>query len=570
MNNTKEQKIRVNAPKDPQKQRNFFYVACDTVIYGADRGNGQYFDMVFLADGLLAKKAAIMGGITDEGMLKLLTDSEGFFKVVHSIGISIVSEDVKQLTAAFTMSDRRNPFRGNIVMEQVCSCDGAEHVFELGGYQIKEDDNGPGNVLFKFEEAGKSARVSIRFFLNDGFDSPNLGIDPPVDFNSEGYKKMIAKSLMHMGNVKRIQDVVNKARAGGEVTIAYIGGSITGGAGAKPNTESYTYKSYIAFKEICGPNSRVNYIQAGVGGTPSEFGMIRYEHDVLKDNTVLPDVVVVEFAVNDADDETGGDCYESLVYRILSAPNKPAVILLFAVFENDWNLQERLACVGYNYDLPMVSVRDAVVDQFRLSREEGNVITKRQYFFDIYHPTNDGHTIMADCITYYIKQAMNRPYVADEIELNKAPAIGRSFVDIRQIDKAHNISLINAEEGSFSGQDTDLQMANFDADTSFTPILPDNWMHEPDKGNEPFKIRVKCKAFVLVYKDSNLAEFGRAAVYVDGSKFTTLDPHKIGWTHCHPVILLNEKESGWHEIGISMEEGDEDKKFTVLCFGMTE
>lgn len=570
MHNKTEQGIKVNAPKDPQKQRNFFYVACDTVIYGADRGDGLYHDMVFLANGLLAKKAASVGGITDEGMLELLADSEGFFKVVHSIGISIVSEEVDQLTAAFTMSGKSNPFRGNTVMEALISTDGVEHVFELAGYQINEDDNGPGNVLFRFKEIGKTARVSIRFFLNDGFDSPNLGMDPPVAFDSEGYKRMIAKSLMHMGNVKRIQDVVNKAKAGGEVTIAYIGGSITGGAGAKPHTECYAYKSYMAFKEICGPGSRVNYIKAGVGGTPSEFGMIRYEHDVLKDNTVLPDVVVVEFAVNDADDESRGDCYESLVYRILSAPNRPAVILLFAVFENDWNLQERLACVGYNYNLPMVSVKNAVVDQFKLTREEGNVISKRQFFFDIYHPTNDGHTIMADCITYFIEQAMRRPPEQADIELDKAPAIGRSYVDIMQIDRAHNISLINVEEGSFGGQDKELQMADFDANTFFTPILPDNWMHEPDKGNEPIKIRAKCKAFVLVYKDSGSAEFGRAAVYVDGRKFTVLDPHKIGWTHCHPVILLNEKESDWHEISIRMEEGDEDKKFTVLCFGMVE
>lgn len=40
-------------------------------------------------------------------------------------------------------------------------------------------------------------------------------------------------------------------------------------------------------------------IKAGVGGTPSELGMIRFERDVLRDGKEKPDLVVVEFAVND-------------------------------------------------------------------------------------------------------------------------------------------------------------------------------------------------------------------------------------------------------------------------------
>ena len=65
--------------------------------------------------------------------------------------------------------------------------------------------------------------------------------------------------------------------------------------------------------------------------------------------------------------------------KILSAENKPAVILLFSVFENDWNLQAGLAPVGEYYNLPMVSIKDAVVEQFRLTREEGNIISKGSF-----------------------------------------------------------------------------------------------------------------------------------------------------------------------------------------------
>ena len=152
--------------------------------------------------------------------------------------------------------------------------------------------------------------------------------------------------------------------------IAFIGGSITQGAGAIPiHTECYAYKTFQGFCRLAGKGTEenVHYIKAGVGGTPSELGMLRYERDVLRGGSVEPDIVVVEFAVNDEGDETKGECYDSLVRKILSAGNSPAVILLFAVFSDDWNLQERLEPVGMAYDLPMVSIKDAVTEQFYAS-----------------------------------------------------------------------------------------------------------------------------------------------------------------------------------------------------------
>ena len=68
---------------------------------------------------------------------------------------------------------------------------------------------------------------------------------------------------------------------------------------------------------------------------------------------------------------------------------------------NEWNLEDRLVPIGKNYDLPMVSVKAAVVPQF----SKNTVVTKRQYFYDIFHPTNDGHRIMADCLIGLFEQA---------------------------------------------------------------------------------------------------------------------------------------------------------------------
>ena len=108
--------------------------------------------------------------------------------------------------------------------------------------------------------------------------------------------------------------------------------------------------------------------------------MIRFDRDVLREGE-RPDIVVIEFAVNDEGDETKGVCYESLVRKVLKLPWKPAVVLLFSVFANDWNLQERLRPVGDLYDLPMVSILNAVTPQFSLKCGEGRILSKNQFCF---------------------------------------------------------------------------------------------------------------------------------------------------------------------------------------------
>ena len=111
----------------------------------------------------------------------------------------------------------------------------------------------------------------------------------------------------------------------------------------------------------------MKFIKAGVGGTPSELGMIRFDRDVLRDGQ-QPDIVVIEFAVNDEGDETKGDCYESLVRKVLNLPWNRQSYCFFPYLLMIWNLQDRLSPVGKLYDLPMVSVLDAVSPQFALKK----------------------------------------------------------------------------------------------------------------------------------------------------------------------------------------------------------
>lgn len=390
---------------------------------------------------------------------------------------------------------------------------------------------------------------------------------------TKAYQEMIASSLLSKGNNKRLKAALEKAKRGEGVTLAYIGGSITHGAGADPLPAGcYAYRSYADFKSRFGRSGGgpIRLIKAGVGGTPSELGMIRYERDVLREGAAQPDIVVVEFAVNDADDETSGVCYESLVLKALSAPNKPAVILLFSVFESDWNLQERLAPVGRHYGLPMVSIRDAVTGQFRKTPDEGGIISKKQFFADIYHPTNAGHAIMADCLGWLFEETDRSDEDQEEITLGMPPVIGNDFAGVRLLDRASETDIASIAEGGFSQTDSELQYAEMDDHAQGTPQFPNNWMRTGDSGSDSFAMTIRCRSLLLVYKNTGSDEFGSAEIRVDGKLVGTADSHAVKWTRCHAVLLHRSDLSEEHTVEIRMKAGHERRRFTILGFGYVE
>ena len=568
------------APKDPEKKRPYFYILKDKEIFGAKQPDGSAIHFIYESDGRLINSAQIVGNITDEEELRLLESVEGFGRLVHSIGVSVETDNPKEeIEFVFQMYGRKDLYGGGTNLRCKLTGDGMERRVYLSDYTWTEDDYIPGQIKFIMSTPEKLGKASVRLYLNDGYMAPEEVEEAEVDTKSENYCAMIAKSLMNLGNTYRIRKAIEKAKAGKSVTVAYIGGSITQGAGATPiNTECYAYKSYQLFQNRFASGNNVKFIKAGVGGTPSELGMLRFDRDVLRDGE-KPDIVIVEFAVNDEGDETKGDCYESLVRKILKLDWNPEVVLLFSVFANDWNLQERLRPVGDLYDLPMVSIRDAVVEQF--TRKEGRVLTKNQFFYDMFHPSNIGHTIMADCLQYLFERCELREHARlDAFEnglteegmllqrLKLEPVIGGSFENVRLMDKKDVYEGAVIETGDFTATDQELQSVEMDDALNLTPEFPYNWMYDGTKTDaEAFTLRMNCKALVLIFKDSGEVDVGKAEVFVDGAHVLTADPHINNWQHCNAAILFNNENSEEHTVKIEIAKEEIDKKFTILGFG---
>lgn len=563
------------APKDPVKKRPFFFIMQEKEIFAAPQPDGKGIQFLFMDMGRLVDAAKLSGNIGDDYMLELLRSAEGFKTMVHSIGVSVsgrnTSETVKFVMEMYPVKAGQKATK----IEKDVLMNGMEEVIRLDDINWETTDKEVGQIRFEFAQPGVQATTDIRLYLNKGFIAPVQPIERTVDFHSTAYRQMIQKSLFDMGNTSRLEKVLGKAGSGEDVTIAFIGGSITQGAGAIPiNEKCYARVFADSFQEKYAKGGNVNLIKAGVGGTPSELGMVRFERDILRNGSQKPDLIVIEFAVNDGDDETQGVCYESLVRKALALPWKPAVVLLFAVFSFDWNLQDRLSPVGYRYSVPMVSIMDAVTPQFPLLPDDGRVISKNQFFYDVYHPSNLGHQIMADCLIELIDKVNETHQENDpEPESFPEPAIGADFEKVELLDKAEFDKLKEKYKitsfccGSFNETDKDLQFVEMDSEIEQTPEFKYNWYHSGKDGTEKaFTIALTCSKLVIIFKDSGNSSYGKADVYVDGNLVKTLDPLVVGWTHCNPVILFNDKRTRKHKVEVKMQ--DASKKFTILGFGV--
>lgn len=196
----------------------------------------------------------------------------------------------------------------------------------------------------------------------------------------------------------------DKLRRALPVTVCYFGGSITEAAGYRVKTEQYFRKRY--------PHSTITAINAGVGGTGSSLGAFRLQEEVLSKK---PDLVFVEFAVNDASSDSLLICrsMEGIVRQIKKQNIHTDICFLYTINDQmigaykagelfrSIRFMERIA---EHYKLPSINLGVevmAAVHQGRLvfqGKKEGNADSLRVFSYDGTHPGEVGHGIYTKTI----------------------------------------------------------------------------------------------------------------------------------------------------------------------------
>jgi lysophospholipase L1-like esterase len=213
------------------------------------------------------------------------------------------------------------------------------------------------------------------------------------------------------GNLARLRWQMVRARSGQPIILGAIGGSITGGSGASTPEAAYLERIASWWKQSV--SSKVAVVNAGVAATGSNYGALRAQRDLLQRH---PDVVIVEFAVNDPASREASESLEGLCRQILREPNHPAVILLFMVRRDGWSAEDVHVPIGEHYRLPMISFRQALLPEIQAGRLSWDDI-----LIDQVHPNDRGHGYAALFVTDLLCRAaalaerQHRPLVFGKI-----------------------------------------------------------------------------------------------------------------------------------------------------------
>ena len=200
---------------------------------------------------------------------------------------------------------------------------------------------------------------------------------------------------MKKANLSRLKKCMKRAQLGEELTIGFLGGSITQGSLATEHENTYAYRVFSWWKETF-PQAEFHYVNGGIGGTTSHYGVSRAVTDVLM---YRPDVVVVDFSVNDEADTFFQETYEGVIRRLLTWDSHPAVVLLNNVFyDTGMNAQEYHNAVGDWYQVPHVSIKDTVWQRMKAGEYERVELTP-----DGLHPNDKGHGLVAGEIIAFLE-----------------------------------------------------------------------------------------------------------------------------------------------------------------------
>ena len=342
--------------------------------------------------------------------------------------------------------------------------------------------------------------------------------------------------------------VMKKAEAGEPVTIAVLGGSITQGtisSGAKDSqlkTKSCYADIFFSWWKETFPNCEVTVVNAGIGATDSYLGVHRVQEDVLDFN---PDVVLIEYSVNDAGTNTYKTTYDNLVYKLASMENAPALLLLFMGQTNLSSAQNVHQLVGFQYGIPMVSYLNLLSDFFEAGR-----YTEKDLSGDVTHPSALGHAIVGEMLWKY---------------LNNIYADLGSYGEPAAFDKKifTKSKYLNAELAGV-GDIAPVSMGSFAENGKDFNGWGDVWKTTDGTGEIVFT--VTCRNLGLLFWRSTSKDFGNYEVWVDGELKTTLQGEfPGGWgNYAHSQEVFTSDTDAEHTIRIKKADNSAGDDFVIL------
>lgn len=298
--------------------------------------------------------------------------------------------------------------------------------------------------------------------------------------------------------------VMRKAANKEKVVIACIGGSITQGTISKGSNDSQVSvkkpyaEVYFDWWRTSFPDTEFQFVNAGIGGTDSYLGVHRVDKHVLD---FKPDLVLVEYSVNDSSDNFYKRSYDNLVRKILLSESKPAVMLLYMSQSNGTSAQTSHVFVGHGYNLPMVSYGNTIG-----YLKDENIFTEKELSGDTVHPSALGHAITGEIIWKYLNNVFEH---MDEFDTPKD-------FDMKAITKERYLDATILDSSNITPD----SLGTF-AEKKVSDWFPNGWTCNEGDGEITFT--TEFANLGILYLDTVNGNGGKFDIYIDDEKISTID-----------------------------------------------
>ena len=357
------------------------------------------------------------------------------------------------------------------------------------------------------------------------------------------------KGVINEGDTRRLQNTFVKALKGEKVTIGFLGGSITQGSLSSVQENCYASRVAKWFRDTF-KDSEITFINAGIGGTPSDFGAARVTEDLLK---YKPDFTIVEFSVNDSPTDYFMETYEGLVRHILSDSTENALMLVHNVrYDNMESAEDKHVIIGKYYDLPEVSMKYSLFPEVK----NGN-IDNREVTPDDLHPNDEGHRILSEQIIYYLEEVLKKVSREDAlIEVSKTlpkPLTMNTYEHSRRLRNINSNPKLEGFEKDLTPQSHITEFFRY----GFTA-----W-----KAGDSIEFEADCANVTVQYRKSIVKPAPMAKVTIDGEYEAILDGEfSEDWGDClytQPVLIHGGKKHHKIKITIIKDHSKEEIKDAV-------
>ena len=348
----------------------------------------------------------------------------------------------------------------------------------------------------------------------------------------------------------RLKNLMKRAANGESLVIGFLGGSITQGSLSSTPETCYAYLVYEWWKKSF-PNAEFSFVNGGIGGTTSHYGGARAWKDVL---CYRPDIVTVDFSVNDDANEFFEETYEGTLRRLLMAPSAPAVVVLNNVFyDTGKNAQDYHNRIADHYGIPHVSIKDTIYPDV-----ESGKIVRADITPDNLHPNDKGHRLVADEICKLLDSI--------KAEVEEETIVGENIEGKSTKTEASALLLApltaNAYEHSrlIQIQDNEAILDGFLVDPiekkGMLDIFKNGWTaaHTNDK----ISFEIECSCLAVQYRKSVQQPVPKAKAVIDGDEAhaVILDGNFTeDWGDClYLEPLLHHAEKKVHRIEITVTD----------------